>query len=91
MDRVQTGGERGLGLFFFLRRSRMFRVPGLVKVHQGIQTESFHVVVINHVDAEVQQILAVAFSGSYQGTDVELQLVKHTFVDNPVAVDEVFK
>ena len=48
-----------------------------------------HVVVIDNVDTEVEQVFAVFLLRGDEGADVQFQLVEHGFVHNTVAVDEM--
>ena len=61
-----------------------------VELDKLLQPEGFHVVVIDNVDAEVEQVFTVFFLSGDEGTDIQLELVEHGFVHDAVAVDEYF-
>ena len=54
-----------------------------------MKSESFHVVVINDINAQVKQIFAVFFHGSDQGAHIQFELVQNGFIHDAVAVDEM--
>ena len=56
-----------------------------------MKPERLHVVVVNHVDAEVEQVLAIAFGRCDERTDVQFQLVQHLFVYDAVAVYQMLE
>ena len=56
-----------------------------------MQSESLHVVMINHIDAKVEQILAIAFGRCDELTDVQFQLVEYGFVHDTIAVNQVLE
>ena len=56
-----------------------------------MQTESLHIVVINYVQAEVEQVLAVFLRRTYKRTNVEFQFLKYAFVNYTVAVNKLLE
>ena len=63
--------------------------PVDVKQHELLQTEGLHVRMIDHIEAEVEQILVENGLTLQQGTDIQFQLVQHLFVDITGRVDQV--
>jgi DNA replication protein DnaC len=61
------------------------------KQYELMKPERLHVVVVNHVDAEVEQVLAIAFRRCDERTDVQFQLVQHLFVYDAVAVYQMLE
>ena len=56
-----------------------------------MQSECFHIVMINHIDAKVEQVLAVAFCRCDERTDVQFQFFENTFVHDTVAVNQMLE
>ena len=85
-------GNSVLCFFFrFFFDVSFFAFPLDVQHDELVQTESFHVVVIDDVQAKVQQVLGIAVDGSQQRADVQFQLVQYRFVDDSGAVNELLE
>ena len=56
-----------------------------------MQSERLHVVVINHVDAKVEEFLAVTFGRCDERADIQFQLVQFVLVHDAVAVNQVLE
>ena len=69
----------------------MFGQPLQVEPDELLKSESLHIVVVDDVDAEVQQVFAVFYLCGNQRTDVQLQLVEHGFVHDAVAVYQMLE
>ena len=69
----------------------MFGQPLQVEPDELLESESLHVVVVDDVDAEVQQVFAVFYLCGNQRTDVQLQLIEHRFVHDAVAVYQMLE
>ena len=54
-----------------------------------MESEGLHVVVVNDVEAKVEQLLVGFLLRLEHGAYVHFQLVEHTLVDNAIAVDEI--
>ena len=63
--------------------------PVDVKQHELLQAEGLHVGVVDHIEAEVEQILVETSLRLKQGTDVQFQFVQHLFIDVTVRIDQV--
>ena len=68
-----------------------FLLPLDVEQHQLMKSECLHIVVVNHVDAEVKEVLAISFGRGDERTDVQFQLVEYHFVNDAVAVNQVLE
>ena len=73
-------------LFFF---QRMGGQPFQVKSDELLQSEGFHVIVIDDVDTEVEQVFAVFHLRGDERADVQFQFVEYGFVHDTVTVDEM--
>ena len=66
-------------------------VPFDVEHHELVKPVGLHVLVVDDIKAEVEQFaVGGGFSLEY-GPDVKTKFVEHWFVDDTVAVDEVFQ
>ena len=77
--------------FFVFNTFFRFLLPLDVEQYELMKSERLHVVVVNHVDAEVEQVLAIAFGRCDERTDVQFQLVQHLFVYDAVAVYQMLE
>ena len=68
-----------------------FSFPLDVKQDELVQAERLHVVVINHVDAEVEEFLAIALGRGDERTHVQFQLVEVVLVHDTVAIYQVLE
>ena len=82
-----SAGVDGFHLFFFY--GFLLGEPLQIELDELLQSEGLHVVVIDNVDAEVEQVFAVFLLCGDEGANVQFQLVEHGFVHNAVAVDEM--
>ena len=60
-----------------------------IELDKLLQSESFHVVVIDDIDAEVEQVFAVFLLRGDEGTDIQFEFVEYGFVHDTVTVDEM--
>ena len=63
--------------------------PLQIELDKLLQSESFHVVVIDDIDAEVEQVFAVFLLRGDEGTDIQFEFVEYGFVHDTVTVDEM--
>ena len=54
-----------------------------------LQTKGFHIAVVDDVETKVEQSFVLSSIGLKHRTDIELQLVKHLFIDIAVRVNKV--
>ena len=65
--------------------------PFVVESDEGTEAVGFHFVVINHVDAEVEQIFGVVGRMGDERADVEFEFVEHGFGDIARRVNQALK
>ena len=56
-----------------------------------MKAECFHVVVIDYIDAQIQQVLAILLVRCNQRTDSQIQLVEYAFVHDTIAINQVLE
>ena len=61
----------------------------LVELDKLLLSEGFHIVVVDNIDAEGEQVFAVLFLGGDEGTDIQFEFVEHGFVHDAGTVDEM--
>lgn len=57
--------------------------------HELLQTVGLHVLMIDDIETEVEQILVLAGIRLQHGTDVEFQFVENLFIYITVGIDEI--
>jgi len=68
-----------------------FLFPLDVEQDELVKPECLHVVVVNHVDAKVEEVLAISFGRGDERTDIQFQLVEYGLVHDAIAVDKVLE
>ena len=64
-------------------------LPVDIEDDQLLESEGFHIGMVDHIETEIEQRLVFASLTLQQRADVEFQLVKYLFVDITVRVDQV--
>ena len=65
--------------------------PFQVKSDELLQSEGFHVIVIDDVDTEVEQVFAVFHLRGDERADVQFQFVEYGFVHDAIAVNQMLE
>ena len=61
----------------------------LVELEEVGEGDGLHVLMIDHVEAEVEEGLVLAVLRLQQGPDVELEFVDHALIDDAIGIDQM--